>query len=158
MGFRQVCKELVLCHEDADDRFVRMGGADFHDSFGNINIFKAEEGQVNDDDHIDAVVSEHRFQSLFIVFQRSGGDHVDRILNGGRRRQERAQSFFGLIGELSHFHSVFANRIGCHNAGTAGVGHDRNAIAFGNRAVAEHFCCVKEILKRKLADHSGLLQ
>lgn len=71
-------KEFVLCHEDADDRFVGMGGANFHDGFGNINIFKAEERQVNDNDHINAVVREHRFQCLLIVFQRSRRDHVHR--------------------------------------------------------------------------------
>ncbi len=61
-------------------------------AFSNINVFQTQERQVNDNNHV--LRRRQQVQSLMSaceVFQRSGSNHVNRVLDGGCRWKKCAK-------------------------------------------------------------------
>ena len=135
-----------------------MCGLDLHDRAGDVGVLEAEERQVDRDDHVDVRIGEHRFERLAIVLDRSGGDHVDGIPDGGGGRQEAPELRFRFVRELGHLHALFADGVGAHDAGAAGVRDDGDPVALRNRAVGEDLGGCEEILEGELADDARLAQ
>ena len=157
LHFGELLEEFALGHEDADDGLFRMISADSHQFTGNIDVFEAKERQVNHHHHVDIRVGQNRFDRTAVVFQRGRGDHVDGIFHRSGCRQEGTQFRLCFVTDRGHLHAEFTDRIGRHDAGTAGIGDDRHAVALRNWAVGEHFGGGEEVFERHFADDAGLL-
>ena len=131
---------------------------DVHQSLGHVGVFQAQEGQVDRNDHIDALVGQNGLEGAAVVFERGRSDHVHGVIDAGGRGQKASQRLFGALREFGHAHAVVDHAVGGHDARAARIGDDAHAVALGNRAVGKDLGGRKELLEAVFADDARLAQ
>ena len=85
-------------------------------------------------------------------------NHVNRIAECRRCRQEGAEPGLGGRRQRNHFQSQRLGGVRRHDARTAGVGDDGHALAFGQRLHGERHRIIKERFKIFRADDASALE
>ena len=89
---------------------------------------------------------------------RCRGQHVDRVGHARRGREETPQLGACRFAQHRQLETVGLARVGGQNPGTAGVGQDRDALAFRDGLMREERRDVEHLLERLGADDAGLLE
>ena len=109
----------------------------------------------HDHDGVDVVVSLCQLETLEIPVGFRIAQHIDRIGERGRRREEFLQFGLGGSARRDHFQAAHFGAIGRHDAWSAGVGDDRDTVPQGQRLTGERQRVVEQGLEILSANDAG---
>ena len=113
-----------------------------------IHLVDRDRLHKNRDDRVVRLIATDRVERQSELFAPRARDQVERVVHRHFGGEELLQRPLDLRRKGSEVHVQARQRVGGENAGTAGVGHDRNAIPLRHRLIGERHRDIVQLLDR----------